>query len=195
MKIIPVNVKGTIKWLVEGRLVEQKPKENTDKVVLDACCGGRMMWFDKKNKNTIYMDIRQEKKGTIKCQPNWSVEPDVLADYRDLPFKDKSFKHILWDVPHMLGKKVNGIIQTKYGFLDKDTYAADLKAGFKELWRCLDDYGTLCFKYADVNVPLKEILALFPEKPLHGTPTKKGVNNTFFIVFMKVPMKEIKTEP
>jgi len=161
-----------------------------DKIILDACCGGRHMWFDKNNKHTLYMDIRQEAKGKIKVCPNWQCNPDVLGDYRDMPFDDKSFKLIVWDIPHMLGKKINGIIGTKYGVLDKDTYAEDLKSGFNEIMRVLDDYGVLEFKYSDVNVPVKEMLALFPIKPLFGTITKKGVNNTFWFCFMKIPNKE-----
>jgi len=158
-----------------------------EKIILDACCGGRHLWFDKNNRHTIYMDIREVAKGTITVQPNWSVEPDVLADYRDMPFPDKSFKLVVWDIPHMMGKKDSGIIGTKYGHLDKDTWAADLKQGFSEIWRVLDDYGVLEFKYADVAVPVKEILSLFPVKPLFGTPTKKGVNNTYWFCFMKIP--------
>ncbi len=158
-----------------------------NKFILDACCAGRQIWFQKEQKNTIFMDIRQEKKGVIKLQPNWSVEPDVVGDYRDMPFKDKSFKLIVWDIPHTLGKKINGIIQMKYGYLDKDTYEEDLKKGFKEIMRILDDYGILEFKYADITISIKEMLSLFPQKPLFGTVTKKGVNNTCWFCFMKIP--------
>ena len=28
--------------------------------ILDACCGSKMFWFDKNEKNTTFMDIRQE---------------------------------------------------------------------------------------------------------------------------------------
>jgi len=158
-----------------------------EKFILDACCGGRQFWFDKTQKNTIFMDIREVEKGTIEMQPNWCIKPNIIGDYRDMPFRDKSFKLIVWDIPHMLGKKISGIIQTKYGYLDRDNYEEDLKKGFKEIWRILDDYGVLEFKYADVNVPIKQILELFPVKPLFGTPTKKGVNNTFWFCFMKIP--------
>ena len=33
-----------------------------EKFILDVCCGGRMMWFDKDNKNTLYCDIREVEK-------------------------------------------------------------------------------------------------------------------------------------
>jgi hypothetical protein len=165
-----------------------------DKFILDACCGGKQIWFQKEQPNTIFMDIREESKGVIKLQPNWNIKPDVIGDYRDMKFKDKSFKLVVWDIPHTLGKKINGIIQMKYGFLDKDNYEEDLKKGFNEIMRVLDDYGILEFKYADITIPVKEILSLFPIKPLFGTVTKKGVNNTYWFCFMKIPEEEILGE-
>lgn len=32
----------------------------TDKKILDACCGSRMMWFDKACADAVFMDIRYE---------------------------------------------------------------------------------------------------------------------------------------
>ena len=32
----------------------------TDKKILDACCGSRMMWFDKCCSEALFMDIRRE---------------------------------------------------------------------------------------------------------------------------------------
>lgn len=29
-----------------------------EKLILDACCGSRMFWFDKEEEHTIYGDIR-----------------------------------------------------------------------------------------------------------------------------------------
>ena len=48
---------------------EQKPNNSTETAflpmqcytpVLDACCGGRQFWFDKKNPLATYQDIREE---------------------------------------------------------------------------------------------------------------------------------------
>lgn len=30
------------------------------KIILDACCGSRMFWFDKKNPNVLFIDNRSE---------------------------------------------------------------------------------------------------------------------------------------
>jgi len=153
---------------------------NPEKFILDACCGGRQIWFQKEQENTIFLDIREVEKGIIKLQPNFCIKPNIIGDYRDLPFPDKSFKLVVWDIPHIMGKKINGIIQTKYGYLDKDNYEEDLKKGFDEIWRILDDYGVLEFKYADI---------------IFGTITKKGVNNTFWVCFMKIPIANPSTLP
>jgi hypothetical protein len=155
-----------------------------DKVILDACCGGRMMWIDKENPNVLFMDIRKEAKGFIKEQPNFEICPDVIGDYRKTEFKDSQFIHIVWDIPHMI-KGSSGIITKKYFFLG-DNWKEDLTQGFNELWRILADGGTLCLKFSDLDIAIKDLLVLFPEKPLYGTPTKKGVNNTYWFVFVKL---------
>lgn len=155
-----------------------------DTFILDACCGGRHWWIDKDNKNTIYMDIRSEPKGTIKLQTNWSVEPDIISSYDNMPFDDNSFNLIAWDIPHKL-KNDSGIISKKYGFLGENWKETTAK-GFNECYRVLKDKGVLIFKFNDLDISFKEVLSLFPVKPLFGTPTKKGVNNTAFFVFMKV---------
>lgn len=77
-------------------------------------------------------------------------------------------------------------MQKVYGYLDKN-YKDDLKNGFNEIMRVLDDYGVLEFKYSDISIPCKEILELFETEPLFGTVTKKGVNNTYWFCFMKIP--------
>jgi len=165
---------------------------NKGKFILDACCGGKMFWFQKEQENTIFMDIREEKKGFIKQQTNFQVKPNIIGDYREMRFQDKSFKLVVWDIPHKI-KRDSGLITKKYGFLGKD-YKEDLKSGFNEIMRVLDDYGILEFKFADIEIPIKEILSLFPIKPLFGTITKKGVNNTYWFCFMKIPKELLRVD-
>ena len=155
-----------------------------EKVILDACSGGRHWWIQKNQENTIYMDIREEEPGTIKLQPNWCVKPDVIGSYCDMPFNDNSFNLIAWDIPHKI-KQDKGIITKKYGYLGNN-WKEDTTKGFNECMRVLKDKGVLIFKFSDLDISFKEILSLFPIKPLFGTPTKKGVNNTAFFVFMKM---------
>jgi len=155
-----------------------------DKYILDVCCGGKMFWFDKNNKNTIYCDIRSHEKGYITHCPNWSCEPDIIADYRDLPFDDESFNLIVWDIPHII-KKSTGLITKKYGNLGAN-WSPDTQKAFDCIWSKLKDKGVLIFKYSDLDIKVSDMLNLFPVKPLFGTMTKKSVNNTYWFCYMKV---------
>ena len=162
-----------------------------DKVILDACCGGRQMWHkeNKEHPNALYLDIREEAPGCIKQQPNFSVQPDYIQDYRELhAVPTDTFAHIAWDIPHLF-RSTSGLITTKYGALDQGSgnWQDDLRRGFEELWRVLKMHGTLVFKYNDLNIKASQMLSVFPVNPLYGAMTKKGVNNTFFFVFVKLP--------
>ena len=60
------------------------------KIILDACCGSRMFWFDKKNPNTLFIDKRSE---TITAKDRdkirtIEVKPDIVADFTNLPIND-----------------------------------------------------------------------------------------------------------
>ena len=120
-----------------------------DKFILDACCGSRMMWLNKKHPNTLYIDNRVEKQ--LKPQGHQNkiiVEPDIVADFRDLSFlKDKSFKLVVCDPPHLTKLGETGIYRRLFGRLDKDNWRDDLKTGFKEMWRVLEDYGVFLLKW------------------------------------------------
>ena len=157
----------------------------TDKIILDACCGGRMFWFNRKHPDTLYIDIRKEIK-PIDGRPEFSVEPDLIVDFRNMPFEDKKFKLVVFDPPHLktLGKK--SWMAKKYGVLNKKTWQEDLSKGFEECFRVLDDYGILVFKWNEYEIKLKEVLALAKEKPLFGHPTAKQ-GKTKWVVFMKKP--------
>jgi len=160
-----------------------------DKLILDACCGGRHIWTDKHNDHTVYMDIRQVAKGTITFQPNWCVEPDIIGDYRDMPFDDESFRYVIWDIPHKI-KYDTGLITMKYGFLGEE-WQHDLHIAFKEIMRILKPEGMLIFKFNDLAIPFKDIRKCFlPVKEIGFTPTKKGVNNTAFWCYLKPPKLE-----
>jgi len=92
--------------------------------ILDACCGGRMFWYEKENPNVLFMDEREVEKGAFpnNWNPNWCVKPDVIADFREMPFKDKHFKLIIFDPPHLTSGSMKSVINKKYGLLNKDTY-------------------------------------------------------------------------
>lgn len=135
--------------------------------ILDATCGGRHLWFDKDRDDTIYVDRRVLPRGTIPVRPNWEVRPTVVASFTALPFADGSFDLVVFDPPHIIRDKPSkSYLRTKYGELRPDTWDTTLRTGFDECWRVLRPGGTLHFKWADGNKPLKEVLRLFPVEPL-----------------------------
>lgn len=76
-------------------------------------------------------------------------------------------------------------MKDKYGELDKDTWREDLRAGFAECFRVLKPEGVLIFKWSEFDIPLKEILALTPEKPLFGHRSGKQ-QKTHWVTFIKI---------
>ena len=148
------------------------------------------MWFNKAHPNTIYFDIRFEPKGLIDIRPNFSVEPDIVGDFTDLPFDDAMFKLVLFDPPHIHrpnGKSEKSIMGKKFGIL-LDGWEEVIAAGFSECWRVLDDYGTLVFKWSEETIPVRTVLGLLPEgmDPLFGHTTSRN-GKTKWMTFMKFP--------
>ena len=157
---------------------------NKEKKILDVCCGGRMFWFDKGNKKVLFTDIRKEE--NILCDGRkFEVNPDIIMDFRDLKFPDKTFKMVVFDPPHLrvLGRK--SWMAKKYGVLSEN-WKDDLRKGFSECWRVLEDYGVLIFKWNERDIRVSEILKLFNEKPLFGHTTGRS-GNTKWMCFMKYP--------
>lgn len=157
--------------------------------ILDVCCGSKMFWFDRKDPRAVYMDCRSETHMlTDKSSPGGKrplvVCPDVLADFREIPFPDSTFAHVVFDPPHLLSRKCgNGYMRKKYGALPDD-WRDLLTRGFAECFRVLKPNGTLNFKWAEVQIPVREVLSLTPEKPLYGIP-RAGRSSTHWIVFLK----------
>lgn len=151
-------------------------------VVLDPCAGSRMMWFDKEDQRALFGDIRDEKH--VLCDGRaLRVEPDVLMDFRKLPFDDGSFKLVAFDPPHLTRAGVDSWMRAKYGMLTAD-WREDLRQGFAECFRVLEPEGILIFKWNETQVMVSELLALTDEKPLFGHKSGKR-GNTHWITFMK----------
>lgn len=152
------------------------------KIILDACCGSRMMWFDKHHPLAIYMDIRSENH-TLCDGRSLEVHPDIIADFTSMPFSDESFRLVVFDPPHlsMLGK--SSYIAKKYGVLSP-AWEAELKAGFNECMRVLEPFGILIFKWNETQISVKKILSVFGQKPLFGHPTARH-GKTMWMCFIK----------
>lgn len=86
--------------------------------VLDPACGGRMFWFDKSDDRVLFGDVRDESWELCDGR-RFDVKPDMLMDYRDLPFPDGTFRMVVLDRPTcaMRGKRAtwrrNTVASTK----------------------------------------------------------------------------------
>lgn len=78
-----------------------------NKLVLDATCGSRMIWFNKNNELAVFVDKRE-----LDCEAIWTsgsgqstrycnIHPDIIADFTDLPFEDNTFYHVVFDPEHV----------------------------------------------------------------------------------------------
>ena len=158
--------------------------------VLDPCCGGRMMWFDPSDQRCLFGDQRSEtlivtdrthrEDGTRAVH----VHPDALLDFRTLPFADNSFPLVVFDPPHLVRAGRHSWLAAKYGRLGAD-WRDDLRAGFAECFRVLRPEGVLIFKWSEVQVATRDVLALTPHKPLFGHPSGKRAG-THWITFIKL---------
>lgn len=153
------------------------------KKILDACCGGRMFWFDKQHPDAVYMDNRQVDVISSNGQ-HFMVNPDVLGDFRKMPFDDDSFNLVVFDPPHLIYAGKTSWLRQKYGCLDKETWKDDLHRGFHECFRVLKADGVLVFKWNEKDIKTSEIIKLSPVPPLFGHPSGKS-SRTQWLVFMK----------
>lgn len=153
-------------------------------LILDPCCGSRMFWFDKNNNNTVYGDIRTE--NHILCDGRTlSITPDIKMDFKDIPFSNNTFKLIVFDPPHLKTLGNNSWMAKKYGKLS-ESWKDDIKKGFEECWRVLDDYGVLVFKWNESEIKNSDILKLITFKPLFGHTSGRH-SKTIWMCFMKLP--------
>jgi SAM-dependent methyltransferase len=111
------------------------------------------------------------------------VDPDYVADFKALPFNDCQFALGVFDPPHFARNGASGWMAKKYGTLGGD-WREELHRGFQECFRVLRPSGTLIFKWCDDEIPLSQILALTPEKPLFGHKSGKQ-QKTHWVAFMK----------
>lgn len=157
-------------------------------LILDPCCGSRMMWFDRRHPDVVFGDRRQESmtlndKGARNGTRTLVVEPDALMDFRALPYADNTFSLVAFDPPHLVRAGSRSWLAAKYGKLGKD-WRDDLRAGFAECFRVLRPHGTLIFKWNETQIKVREVLACAPFPPLFGNRAGKN-NGTHWIAFMK----------
>jgi SAM-dependent methyltransferase len=168
-----------------------RPQQFVLPAVLDACCGPRMMWFDRKDPRALFIDKRAELHlidPTAKRQGRRprriEIAPDIVCSFTNMPFEDGAFQLVVFDPPHMSGPRAGGPkgqFRKMYAALPND-WRGLLRDGFAECFRVLGPGGVLIFKWAELSFKLSEVLELTPERPLFGHRTSV---HTHWCVFMK----------
>jgi len=169
--------------------------------ILEATCGARSYWREKEHPETVFIDLRFEKHpnfswegydidGAKRRKPApYEIVPDIQADYKTLPFQDRTFDLVVFDPPHMVTKsgmkRLSGIVKRKYGALRAETWQRDLSLAFFELFRVMTDRATLTFKFWDGDIGFENVLEVIPGEPLYGTTSKSGKHDTKWLTFNK----------
>ena len=159
-------------------------------LILDACCGTRAMWLDPHHPATVFTDCRREtvtvtdrSHGRQDGTRVLRVEPDVMADFRALPFPDGAFKLVAFDPPHIARGGPKSWMAAKYGKLTPK-WRQDLQRGFSECFRVLEASGVLVFKWNETHIRVGDVLELAPQRPLFGQVSGRQAM-THWLVFMK----------
>lgn len=152
--------------------------------VLDPASGSRMFYFNREDPRVIFGDRRSESH-TLCDGRALEVSPDVITDYRSLPYRADTFRVVVFDPPHLTRIGAKSWMFKKYGGLDVTTWREDLGAGFAECFRVLEPFGVLIFKWNETQIPVSDVLALTPEKPLVGHRRVGKSADTHWITFIK----------
>jgi len=134
-------------------------------MILDACCGGLMMyrgWHKRLGDQFIYIDIRKQEqqdygkhkvyKGAIPA-----VKPLIMADMRYLPFRDNVFNMIICDPPH-LDISLGAFMAKKYGSWSTAGAVRTMRRANEECKRVRKPNGCLILKIRKKSLPLYETL-------------------------------------
>ena len=158
--------------------------------ILDPCCGSKMMRFDRSHPDVIFGDRRREtitipdrSHGRVDGTRMICIDPDVLMDFRALPYPDGTFNLVAFDPPHLVRAGQKSWLAAKYGKLSTD-WRDDLRQGFAECFRVLRPHGVLVFKWNETQIKVRQVLELAPHQPLFGNTSGKKAG-THWLVFMK----------
>jgi SAM-dependent methyltransferase len=169
--------------------------------ILDATAGMRGIWYQKNHPFVTFLDIRKgvydskTKNAKFSSRRRTRVNPDVVADWCDVPFPDNHFDMVIFDPPHIFGNRgtVLSGLEVRYGKMFKDNWKQIFKDGIKELFRVLKPKGVFILKWCESHKSLDEILSLFPYKPMVGTRTGQA-NKNHWVMFLKYDVNMKLTE-
>jgi hypothetical protein len=158
------------------------------KLILDPASSMRSFYFNKQDPRVLFGDIRVKETHLLTNGQTIHIEPDEVMDFRSIPYEDGSFQCVVFDPPPMRRLSEKSWMRKKYGVLDEKTWQDDITKGFAECFRVLKNEGTLIFKWNEVSIPLKEILALTPYKAVLGHPSGKRMG-THWVLFIKTVLE------
>lgn len=124
-------------------------------MILDACCGPKEMYRSLHKKfsddEIIFMDIRHGAFDRSKWEIEpLMVEPDIIADIKHLPFRDKIFNAIIFDPPHG-SFNLESFLGVKYGGLTINEFQHLVIWANIEFARVLIDGGVIFAKIMEVE--------------------------------------------
>lgn len=147
-----------------------------------------MFWFDRQDSRALFVDKRRETHQLKDASSRGGsrslvVSPDLQADFTALPFHDNQFAMVVFDPPHLVRNGRKSWLAKKYGKLRRE-WREDLRAGFAECFRVLRPEGSLVFKWNEHEIPVSQVLALTPHKPLFGNRCGRTAKS-HWLVFLK----------
>lgn len=149
-----------------------------------------MFWFNKADPRALFVDKRREEclADTREGRRKIVIDPDIVADFKSLPFESNRFALVVFDPPHTFAGQSSWTCK-KYGRLTRN-WRDEIAFGFAECFRVLCPCGTLVFKWNEHRIPVSTVLKLTPEKPLFGQRCG-GSARTHWIVFLKSARKNL----
>lgn len=153
--------------------------------ILDATCGGRMMWFDKQNPLAMFIDNRQLDPHVVGKDRNariFGVQPDEVMDFTNMDFPDESFYLTVFDPPHMKNNAA-GYMSIKYGKLPKD-WQPYIRAGFDECWRVTKTNGVIIVKWCEQQISTTKFIEALGRRPAFGHTTNNR-GTTKWLCYLK----------
>ena len=154
------------------------------KTILDPASGGRAFYFDKHDPRVMFGDIREHEEHLLTNGQTIIIKPDMVMDFRSLPFNDETYNTVIFDPPHLTGLTEKSWLRKKYGVLDKTTWQQDIAKGFSECFRVLKPNGVLIFKWNEYSIPTRQVIELAGQQPIIGHPSGKRMQ-THWLLFIK----------
>lgn len=151
-----------------------------------------MFWFDRKDSRAVFVDKRRERHTLTDASSSGGarqlvIEPDIVADFTNLPFPANTFALVVFDPPHFTRNGERSWVGLKYGTLSTD-WEQVLSDGIMECFRVLRPEGVLILKWCADEIPVSRIINLSPWTPLFGHRSGK-LSKTHWLAFLKPNLK------